>query len=153
MAMKMESVGRRIQEVRELRQMSVGELAAKAGLAKSYIAKLERGEVENPGVRTLASIAAALGVTLGALLRAQQSEDTEQQAESDVQLAKQLGDARLDLPDGLRELAKRMERKGAPLPQHVINALALVEFRGKRPKTVEDWLFLLNAVERSGTGK
>lgn len=146
------SVGQRIRHVRETRGMSIGDLATKAGLAKSYVAKLERGDVDNPGVRTLASIAVALRITVGALLRTPTNQDLnadDDQAEADLRLAEQFGDAASQLPVGLRELSKKREMDGRPLSAHVLNALALVQFRGKRPKSAEDWEFLLYALERS----
>lgn len=131
--------------------MSVGELAAKSGLAKSYVAKLERGEVKNPGVRTLGTIAIALGLTVGALLRTQNAQNltADDEAEADLQLAEKLRERTASLPVGLRELANKREADGRPLSSQVVNALALVQFRGKRPQTAEDWEFLLYALERS----
>jgi XRE family transcriptional regulator of biofilm formation len=46
-------LGERIVLLREGRGMSMTELADAADLAKSYLFKIERGEVLNPGIQTL----------------------------------------------------------------------------------------------------
>src|SRR4051812_27919115 len=61
-------IGERLVQRRSERSLS--EIAAKAGIAKSYLSKLERGEVPNPGLVTLNAVARALDVTLGDLLDA-----------------------------------------------------------------------------------
>src|SRR5688500_9011779 len=68
MALDVRALGRRIGQLRELRGLSLGVLADTAGMAKSYLAKLEKGEVENPGLRTLSAIGRALDITVADLL-------------------------------------------------------------------------------------
>lgn len=55
-----------IRRERELAQMSLSALAAKAGLAKSTLSQLETGK-GNPNVETLWAIATALGIPFSAL--------------------------------------------------------------------------------------
>jgi len=52
----------RLRELRKRRGLSQRGLASKAGLHENYIARLERGERENPSSATIEAIAAALGV-------------------------------------------------------------------------------------------
>jgi transcriptional regulator with XRE-family HTH domain len=150
MAIDASALGTRIAQLRELRGLSIGALAEQAdNLAKSYLAKLERGDVENPGLRTLSSIARALGVTVADLLKPAEP------------ARKRSGSALLDedadlrrlmenLPPGLREfLDDEEERAGQPVPAPTIRALALAEFRGRRPERPEDWRFLYDALRRS----
>src|ERR1043166_8875602 len=63
-----QQIGKRLTEIRELQGRSLSEVADAAGVAKSYLLKLERGEVENPGLATLDTVAKALNVTLAKLL-------------------------------------------------------------------------------------
>ena len=149
MAVDAIALGARIAELRELRGLSLGALAEQAGgIAKSYLAKLERGEVENPGLRTLSAIARALGVTVADLLKpaepprkAKGAALLDQEAELRRVMAK--------LPPGLAEFLDEMEREGRPVPPRTVHALALAEFRGRRPERPEDWRFLYDALARS----
>lgn len=117
-------------------------------MAKSYLAKLERGEVENPGLRTLSAIARALDVTVADLLKPAEPART---SEGEVLLAEQAELERLkaNLPAGLGEFLKQMEEEGRPVPAPTVRALALAEFRGRRPERPEDWRFLYDALVRS----
>ena len=63
-----EVVGQRLRQLRELKGLSLNALAHSASVAKSYLSKLERGEVPNPGVMTIARLAEALGTNLPQLL-------------------------------------------------------------------------------------
>lgn len=58
------TVGENIARLRDARGLASGTLAARCGLSRAYLWKLERGEVENPGVATLDRIARALGARL-----------------------------------------------------------------------------------------
>ncbi len=143
------ALGARITQLRELRGLSLGALAERSGrIAKSYLAKLERGEVENPGLRTLSAIARALDVTVADLLTPVEPPRTR---ECEVLLAEQAELERLkaNLPPGLGEFLKQMEDEGRPVPAPTVRALALAEFRGRRPERLEDWRFLYDALVRS----
>ena len=59
-------IGKRIRSLREGLNLSQEDFANKAGLHRTYIGSLERGE-RNPSVETLARVAAALAVPLGYL--------------------------------------------------------------------------------------
>lgn len=50
------------------RGWTLGALSAKSGLNKGYLSQLTRGQVENPGTKTLGKIAEALGVPLSEIL-------------------------------------------------------------------------------------
>lgn len=142
-------LGARIAQLRELRRLSLGELAeASGGIAKSYLAKLERGEVANPGLRTLTGIAKALDVTVADLLKSNTEPGS---AKRDAVLLEQVEFERLvsKLPPGLQEFLDELGRKGESVPAGTIRALAHAEFRGKRPETAADWQFLYDALARS----
>lgn len=62
MNMKMK-LGEFIKHVREEKKLSQGEIARKAGLARSYISRLEEGDFNSPSVITLIRLAEGLGVS------------------------------------------------------------------------------------------
>jgi transcriptional regulator with XRE-family HTH domain len=61
------SVGRRIRDLRERRRLSQEDLAHEAGLHRTYVGGVERGE-RNVSVVNLYRIASALGVAASELL-------------------------------------------------------------------------------------
>jgi transcriptional regulator with XRE-family HTH domain len=60
------TIGSRVRELREDRDLSVIELVAMAGVSRDALIKLEEGH-ERPTAATLHSLAEALGVTIGEL--------------------------------------------------------------------------------------
>jgi transcriptional regulator with XRE-family HTH domain len=149
MALDPVALGAQITRLRELRGYSIGTLAERADeMAKSYLAKLERGEVENPGLRTLSAIARALGVTVADLL---QPAEPERRSEGEALMAEQAEFERVlaNLPPGLEEFLAEMAAAGQPVLPATVRSLALAEFRGRRPERREDWRFLYDALARS----
>lgn len=148
MALDVAALGAKIARFRDLRGMSMSALAEAADLAKSYLAKLEKGDVENPGLRTLSGIARALDVTVADLLAPAESAP---RAERKSMLADSAAFSRIlkELPEGLKEFVKAMDSAGKPVPPDMIRALALVQYRGKRPQSPDDWRFLYDAIRRS----
>lgn len=144
-------LGARIRELRELRQASLTQLADSAKIAKSYLAKVERGEVNNPGLKTLSAIARALDVTVADLIRPSQlgspTTGTTRLAEAE-EYRRLLEEA----SDSLRHFVDEKEREGERLSARDVRALAYAEFRGRRPQTAEDWSFLYHALKRSVSG-
>ena len=61
-----ERFGHRVRELRETRGLSQEELAFRAGVHRTYLDGIERGE-RNPALKNIAAIAEALGVTLSEL--------------------------------------------------------------------------------------
>jgi transcriptional regulator with XRE-family HTH domain len=149
MALDPVALGIRITQLRELRKLSLGTLAENAGgIANSYLSKLERGEVENPGLRTLSAIAQALGVTVADLLKPAESR---RPSKGESLLAERADLERLmaNLPPGLEDFLIEMRESGQPVPVATVRALAVAEFRGRRPQRKEDWRFLYEALGRS----
>jgi transcriptional regulator with XRE-family HTH domain len=58
-----------IKRFRTAKKLSQEQLAQKAGITYSTVAKLESGANRNPAVHTLQQIARALGVTLDELMK------------------------------------------------------------------------------------
>ena len=117
-------------------------------MAKSYLAKLERGEVENPGLKMLSAIARALDLTVADLLK---PAEPARGAVGDALLAEQADLERLiaNLPPGLGEFLAQMQDEGRPVPAGTVRTLAMAEYRGRRPERPEDWRFLYDALARS----
>ena len=64
-------IGYRVKSLREERKMSITELSAKSGVAKSYISSLERNLQTNPTILVLEKIARILCIKVDALLHEQ----------------------------------------------------------------------------------
>jgi transcriptional regulator with XRE-family HTH domain len=150
MAIDVRMLGARIGQLRELQGLSLGALAeAAGGMAKSYLSKIERGEVENPGLKTLSAIARALDVTVADLLAPAGSSSRGPAGEALLAEDVKYKEITSNLPPGLPEYLQEMKEKGQPVPPEIVKALALVQFRGKRPQRPGDWRFLHDAMMRS----
>lgn len=148
-ALDIQGVGRAVAEFRELRGLSLGDVADLAGIARSYIHTLERGEAPNPGLRTLDAIARALDITLYDLLAAAGHRvpggDAPGHSET-AELARMLTEA----PTALREFIKELEQKeGGTLPLDVLRTLLSIRLRGKQPEAVEDWRYAYDSLQRA----
>jgi len=148
MALDVAALGAKITHFRELQGMSLSALADAAGLAKSYLAKLEKGDVENPGLKTLSAIARALDVTVADLLA---PAEPQLGVRRQSRLAESAAFTRVlaDLPEGLKEFLETMDEAKQTVPPDMVRALAAVQYRGRRPKTIDDWRFLYDAMRRS----
>lgn len=121
-------IAQRIKRFREDAELSLSALAAKAGVSKGYLHRLEAGTTDaRPSGKTLYALAEALGVTM-----------------SDLLGRKLLGPTRAEIPPELRELAIEEE-----LPEADVLMLASIEFRGEAPRTKERWRYIYNAIETS----
>lgn len=123
-------IGLNIRRFREEANLSLSELAERAGVSKGYLSALENEDAETrrrPSGQSLYKIAEALGVTIADLL----GEHTHL-------------DEPVDVPGSLREFA---EQEG--LPESDVMMLARIEFRGEQPKTVDAWGFLYRAIKYS----
>ncbi|MFJ9383241.1 helix-turn-helix domain-containing protein [Peribacillus sp. NPDC101481] len=67
-------IGYRVKSLREERKMSISELSAKSGVAKSYISSLERNLQTNPTILVLEKIARILSIKVDALLLNEQAD-------------------------------------------------------------------------------
>ena len=117
---------------------SVASFAARSGVAKSHLYKLEAGGLENPTVTTLNRIAGALGIALDELLG--NSRSTGKKSEP----------AERPMPASLTRFLREWETEHkAKMPKDVVHSLATLQFRGKRPRTVEDWRVIYAVVDRT----
>lgn len=137
-----QQIGKRLTEIRELQGRSLSEVAAEAGVAKSYLLKLERGEVENPGLNTLDAVAKALGATLSKLLTPSDNAAAEKRSRGSWQPV----EARM--PESLKEFVKQREGRGEKIPADLKQAMAGIRFRGGHPERPEDWELIYLAIRR-----
>jgi transcriptional regulator with XRE-family HTH domain len=62
------SLGQNVRQIRETNHLTQEKLAEFAGLDPTYISGIERG-LRNPGIRNVAKIAKALGITTSELCK------------------------------------------------------------------------------------
>lgn len=74
-------IGKRVQQLRKEKGLSLTELAERAGVAKSYISSLERDIQKNPSIQFLEKIAAVLKVPVERLI-----DEQEQTTENGLEL-------------------------------------------------------------------
>ena len=70
MATIQKQFGERVRDLRLAKGLSQEELAFRAGVHRTYLGGIERGE-RNPALKNIAEIAKALGVTLSELFASQ----------------------------------------------------------------------------------
>ncbi len=125
-----EGTGDRIRRFRDDAGLNLSALAAKAGVSKGYLHRLEAGGTDaRPSGKTLYALAEALGVTM-----------------SDLLGLKLLGPPKAEIPPALRDFAEE-----AGLPEADVLMLASIEFRGETPKTKRRWQYIYDAIETSRT--
>ncbi|MBY0097287.1 helix-turn-helix domain-containing protein [Mesobacillus maritimus] len=61
-------IGKRIREQRVNKGLSLSQLAIQAGVAKSYLSSLERGQQQNPSIEILKKISIQLNVDIDSLI-------------------------------------------------------------------------------------
>ena len=110
-------------------------LAEKAEISKGYLWQLENGEEPNPSIALLTQIATALDTTVAELLG---QPAVRRKSASTIPLA---------FPTGLQEFLNERKRRGEPVREDIVRALAQLEARGAK-----DWAFLYEAIERGTKG-
>jgi transcriptional regulator with XRE-family HTH domain len=114
-------LGTRVRQLREKKGWSLTEMAVQAGISRSYLAQIERGE-SLPTQSKIVQLADALGALPSELL----GEKTNQAV----------------IPESLQEFAQ-----SAGLGSAEVQMLARIEYRGKRPGTVEEWKLLYTIIK------
>lgn len=84
-----ELIGEKIKKLRKDKNMSISELAEKAGVAKSYLSSIERGIQKNPSIQFMEKISHVLGVSINELLRKDPSMPAEQLDEEWLEIVKE----------------------------------------------------------------
>jgi transcriptional regulator with XRE-family HTH domain len=114
------SLGERVRLLREKRGYSLSELAKQSHVSRSYLYQIESGE-SSPTQDKLLALASALGVTLTDLLGLESSQ--------------------ADIPDTLKKFAEDYN-----VPTADVEMLAGIQYRGRRPSSVEDWRLLYKVI-------
>jgi|SRR5579884_997739 len=130
------TLAQRLREAREKAGLKLDEVAAKAGVSKTYLWELEKDEagVKKPSADVLLKIANALSTTIAHLLGLP---TVRARAEEVI------------LPPALIEFRNRMTTLGTPLTEQDLRDLASMNFRGGQPRTADDWHDLYLALDRT----
>jgi len=126
-------LGERIRFLRQGKGWSLSDLMEQSGVSKAYISDLENAVAGKPNIQYVYSIASALGVTLDQLLQDAAPASRQRRRRNE------------ELPPGLAELQQQLN-----LSDHEVETLAQINFRGNRPKDIEGWRFLLEALKMLG---
>ncbi|MCL6572221.1 MAG: helix-turn-helix domain-containing protein [Bacillus sp. (in: Bacteria)] len=92
-------IGKNIYQIRKKRGYTLSELAARAGISKSYLSNIERELNQNPSIQVLGKIAMVLDVDFKTLLgpEAEINTETKQIIESEwLDFVKELKDSGID---------------------------------------------------------
>jgi transcriptional regulator with XRE-family HTH domain len=133
------SLARRIRELRDAKDLSLEDLASKAGISKTYLWELEKDATgaKKPSADVLLRVANALSTTIADLMSLPSVRVEETQVE---------------IPPSLREFESRMTQLGTPLTPEDLRDLATMRFRGGQPQTVDAWntlyLVLVNSARK-----
>ena len=158
-------LGLRIALLREQRGLSLADLEAATGTAKSYLSKLEKGDSLNVGLATLSTVAKALGLTVHDLLpRAESTDDSAvgSSSVSDVGASVPASPSHANeevrfemiadsMPEALRDFLNEERDLGTPVPEDAVRSLAVLKLRGRRPESKEDYRLLFQLLRRLTT--
>lgn len=133
------SLAERIRKLREDKELSLDELAARAKISKTYLWELERDTdgTKKPSADVLLRIAKGLSTTLADLLSLE---------------TVKIQEAAVELPPSLKEFQSRMASQNTPLTEDDLRDLAVMKFRGGQPQTADQWhqlyLLLVNSIRK-----
>jgi transcriptional regulator with XRE-family HTH domain len=130
-------IGENIKKYREIRGLTLPDLAERAGVSKAFLWEIESGKSKRPGAEVLFRIADALGVTIAHLMGRQPSAQKEL--------------IEPEINDGLRAFINERKRLGQALDPEEIKSLSYVQLKGGRPTTKEQWA-LVYGMLREMTG-
>lgn len=117
-----ETFGTRIRRLREKHGWSLTELSNRAGISRSYLAQIESGQ-SAPTEDKILKLANALGALPSELLGEQPS-------------------GQAHVPPMLRDFAEQ-----ANLGSAEVQMLAQIEYRGKKPNTVQEWKAIYSVIK------
>ena len=87
--------GKRLKELREIRGLSLSELAAQSGVANSYISNMERDKMTNPSLEVMTKIASVLDITPQLLISQDKDVNKEQSVLERLALAEGINQEQL----------------------------------------------------------
>ena len=133
-------IGSNIKKYREMRGLTLPELAERAAVSKAFLWEIESGNSKRPGAEILFKIAEALQVTIAHLMGKEPSVNSKALIEPEIN-------------QGLWDFISERKRQGHPLDPEDIKSLSFVQLRGGRPTTKEQWSLIygmLNEMTKSG---
>ncbi len=125
-----QTVGERIKARREEKGRSLNQVADDAGISKSALHDLETKPNVRPSAELLYNVAEALDTTVAFLLGKRRNPLSDGEP--------------VEIPESLAVFAR-----SAKLTSEETRLLACIKYRGRQPKTSEDWGFIYQAIERS----
>lgn len=129
-------VGGRIRTIRAEREMTLDDLAKKAGLSKGLLSKLENLADANPSLETLYRIAVALDLTLGDLL------------DSGAVRAKRIIPDKK--PHWFDSLTAALKQEGKKPDEDILQALYVLQTRkGSAQRGEAAWFYMYKSLELS----
>jgi transcriptional regulator with XRE-family HTH domain len=129
------SLAENLKRLRIQKQLSQPDLADKARVSKGYVYMLESGDMTNPSLEKLFQISEALECTIADLVGEPK--------------AAVKANATLEIPETLQEFARRRRRDGDAIRDSELHSLAHMQYRGRRPETVEDWAYVYEFLKRT----
>ena len=121
-------LGRRLKDLREGQELSLSEVARRAHISKAYLSQLERGESTQPSYDILVRLATALATSPDKLAGLPSGWHPEGEK----------------VPAPLRTFADR-----SALPEVDVSMLAQIHFRGKQPRSADDWAHIYETIKRT----
>lgn len=133
-------IGDNIKKYREIRGLTLPDLATKAGVSKAFLWEIESGKSKRPGAEVLFKIAEALGVTIAHLMGKEAAHDGVELIEPEVNT-------------GLRAFINERKRLGQSLEPDEIKSLSYVQLKGGRPTTKEQWALVYGMLKEMTGGQ
>lgn len=130
------SLAQRLRDARKEAGLTLDQLAADAGVSKTYLWELEHDEEgqKKPSADVLLKIAEALKTTIADLLSLP---------------AVQVNRKKIDVSRSLIEFRDWMAQIEQPLTEEEFKDLAAMRFRGGQPKSKDDWYDLYRTLKRT----
>ena len=132
------NIGDNIKKYRQMRGLTLPDLAIRAGVSKAFLWEIETGNSKRPGAEILYKIAEALGVTIAHLMGKQLAAEARDMVEPEIN-------------EGLRAFINQRKTQGQALDPDEIKSLSFVQLKGGRPTTGEQWA-LIYGILREMTG-
>lgn len=127
------NLAKRIRELRERSGLSLDKLAENADISKTYLWELEsdKSGTKKPSADVLLRIANALSTTIADLMSLP---------------TVKVKNIPVEIPAVLGQLQERLKTLGVQLTDKDLRDLASTRFRGRQPRTVDDWYQLYSAL-------
>lgn len=127
----MKTLGQKVREARNKKNMTLDELAQQSGTSKAYLSQLENGHSERPSAETLYKIAITLDVSMAELLGKK---------------LKKVEEVDKAIPASLRKAANQF--RWNPEDIRMLQSVNLRYGKNLSSNSVEDWRFIYETIKR-----